>query len=69
MRYVYRLDLCLMRVRGWLDGDRVAPLLADWVSGVVGAARRLLAPIRLDQGATFIIGTKRLNENVAIQKM
>lgn len=35
-------EACLMRVRGWLDGDRVAPLLADWVSGVVGAKRMLV---------------------------
>lgn len=36
-------EACLMRVKGWLTGDRVAPLLADWVTNATRATRGLVA--------------------------
>lgn len=35
-------EACLMRVKGWLAGDRVAPLSVDWMVDAGGATQRLV---------------------------
>ena len=34
-------EACLVRVRGWLAGDRVAPLQVDWIADSAGAKQML----------------------------